>query len=125
MAVIHAKQAERFEGHGGSMYGLATSGQGATEISLWRSTMEAGASSEPQYHDHEEIVFILDGEGLAHIAGEVAAFSAGDTLIIPAYSVHQVNNTGEKLLDALIVMAAGTRSFWPDGEEPAPPTWAQ
>ena len=125
MTIIHATTLKPFEGHGGSMYGLATFSHGATEISLWRATMAAGASSEPQYHDHEEVAFILEGEGLAHIAGAAAAFTSGDTLIIPAYSVHHVNNSGERPVDALIVMPAGTRSFLPDGEELAPPAWAR
>lgn len=125
MTIIHTTNLERYEGHGGNMYGLATPSQGATELNLWRATMAIGASSEPQYHDHEEVVFILEGEGLAHIAGEVAAFTAGDTLIFPASALHQVTNTGEKPLDTLIMMPAGTRSYLLDGEELPAPAWAR
>jgi quercetin dioxygenase-like cupin family protein len=124
MTIVHATNLHAYEGHGGQMYGLATSSHGATELSLWRTTMAVGASSEPQYHDHEEVAFILEGQGLVRIAGEVAAFTAGDTLIFPACCVHQVDNTAEKPLAALIVMPAGTRSFRPDGVELAPAAWS-
>ena len=125
MTIIHATHLERFEGHGGHMYGLATPSRGATELLLWRATMRVGASSETQYHDHEEMVFILEGEGLAHLAGEVFPFAAGDTLIFPASAVHQVTNTGETPLDALIILPAGTSSYLPDGKELPAPVWAR
>ena len=125
MPIIHPTHLERFEGHGGIMCGLATPSQGATELLLWRATMHVGASSQPQYHDHEEIVFILQGEGLAHLAGEVFPFAAGDTLIFPASAVHQVTNTGETPLDALILLPVGTSSFLPDGEKLPAPAWAR
>ncbi len=45
MTIIHATNLQRYEGHGGNMYGLATPSQGAMELSLWRATMARGASS--------------------------------------------------------------------------------
>jgi mannose-6-phosphate isomerase-like protein (cupin superfamily) len=46
------------------------------------------------HRDVEEVIFILEGEGEAWVDGEVAAFRAGDAVLFPTNSKHQVRNTG-------------------------------
>lgn len=124
MTVIHTTKVQRHDGHGGSMWGLAVPSLGATEVALWRATMNAGQASQPQSHDHEEVVFVLAGLGQATIGEEVYSFGPGDVLIIPAHQLHQVTNMGDIPLDAIIAMPLHTRTFWPDGSEAAPEPWA-
>ncbi len=52
-------------------------------------------------HSHEtmeEIFYFTDGVGEVKIDDETVEVSAGDRIIVPARSVHQVRNTGEKEL---------------------------
>lgn len=52
-------------------------------------------------HSHEtmeEIFYFTDGNGEVRINDEFAEVGPGDRIIVPAKSVHQVKNTGDKEL---------------------------
>ncbi|MEX2028199.1 MAG: cupin domain-containing protein [Candidatus Curtissbacteria bacterium] len=58
-------------------------------------------------HSHEtmeEIFYFTDGVGEVRINDEFVEVSAGDRIIIPAKSVHQVKNTGK---DELLYIGLG------------------
>lgn len=51
-----------------------------------------GSSSEPDCHDQDEVMIILDGAGSIELDGETATFTAGDVMILPRNQEHVVHN---------------------------------
>ena len=53
----------------------------------------APVGTDPQSpHDRDEIYFIVSGSGDCIVAGERAAFAAGDALFVPAHTEHRFEN---------------------------------
>jgi quercetin dioxygenase-like cupin family protein len=125
MGVVRAADIPEFELMGNHMRGLATPSRGAAEVAVWRGVTEAGATTPPHTHDHEEVLVVLAGSGSASMDGEQIEVSLGDVLIVPSNKLHQLFGPphGEPL-DAIAVMPIGTRTFLPDGEELQAP-WAE
>ncbi|MER3483239.1 MAG: hypothetical protein C4332_08930 [Meiothermus sp.] len=64
---------------------------------MGRCDGEYGGLTLPHSHPVEELLVCLEGSG--EIMGtEVHAFEAGDIVIVPAGSVHNVSNTGRDRL---------------------------
>jgi mannose-6-phosphate isomerase-like protein (cupin superfamily) len=124
MGVVRAGDISEFELMGNHMRGLATPSRGAAEVAVWRGVTEAGASTPPHTHDHEEVIVVLAGSGSASMDGDQVDISPGDVVIVPARTLHQLFGpaAGEPL-DAIASMPLGTRTFLPDGEELQAP-WA-
>lgn len=57
------------------------------------------------HKDVEEIILILAGEGEAYVDGETAFFKAGDAVLFPPNSKHQVRNTGSTSLKTASIFA--------------------
>ncbi len=57
------------------------------------------------HKDVEEVLFILEGQGEAWIDGDTAPFKAGDAVLLPANSKHQVRNTGKGNLRTCSIFA--------------------
>jgi mannose-6-phosphate isomerase-like protein (cupin superfamily) len=69
-------------------------------------------------HQYDEVIYILDGEGVLHLDGRSTPFGAGATIHLPPRSVHCLENVGEGDLVVLGVFTpAGSPSdaFYPDG----------
>jgi mannose-6-phosphate isomerase-like protein (cupin superfamily) len=124
MGVVRAADISEFELMGNHMRGLATPSRGAAEVAVWRGVTEAGASTPPHTHDHEEVIVVLAGSGSASMDGDQVDISPGDVVIVPARTLHQLFGpaAGEPL-DAIASMPLRTRTFLPDGEELQAP-WA-
>ena len=90
MSIFHAHQNQTFSLAGNHMSGLATPARGASSVEVWRGTMDAGAATPPHQHEHEEIVVFLSGHGRATIGMQEVPYQAGDTVILPPRTVHQI-----------------------------------
>ena len=77
---------------------LAGSDQGLKQLSLWRQSMAPGGCTPPHSHDCEEVVMCEAGRGEVNIGGQVHAFRANQTLVLPAGVPHQIFNTGDEPL---------------------------
>ena len=53
------------------------------------------------FHRYDEVLYILEGEGILHIDGEEARFTAGSCVHLPARLVHSLENTGAEELRLL------------------------
>ena len=84
----------------------AGSADGLKTLSLWRQSMAPGAATPPHSHDCEEIVMCTGGRGEVHIGGEVHAFGAHQTLLLPPNVPHQIFNVGDVPLETTAVFAA-------------------
>jgi mannose-6-phosphate isomerase-like protein (cupin superfamily) len=70
------------------------------------------------FHTYDEVIYVLDGEGLLEIGGEQAPLRAGTCVHLPARLVHSLANTGESELRLLgVFRPAGSpaEAYYPDG----------
>jgi mannose-6-phosphate isomerase-like protein (cupin superfamily) len=71
--------------------------QGAAEeppVGAMACFLAAGASSDPDCHNQDEVMIILSGSGTVTLAGEETPCSADDLVILPRNHEHVVHNPG-------------------------------
>jgi len=117
MSVIHSEETPVHELPGNRLCGLATRSRGSSEVALWSHALEAGAESPPHWHDHDQVIYVLAGAGRVIVGDEEVAISAGDVVVAPAGTPHQVRAASHEGLDTLVAIPAGLRTFRPDGTE--------
>ncbi|MEM7801529.1 MAG: cupin domain-containing protein, partial [Chloroflexota bacterium] len=89
---------------------VATPNKGATEVNVIRQHEEAGGKNPPHKHSKEEVMVMLEGSVTVTVEEESATLSAGDTLIVPANTVHYLENQGDVTAEWLIISSSG-RTF--------------
>lgn len=70
------------------------------------------------FHLYDEVIYILEGEGELHIAGESAPLRPGSCVHLPARLVHCLANTGEdelRLLGVFRPAGSPAEAYYPDG----------
>jgi quercetin dioxygenase-like cupin family protein len=70
------------------------------------------------FHKYEEVVYVLEGEGMLHIDGESAPLRAGTCVHLPAGIVHCLENVGPGEMRVLgVFRPAGSpaEAYYPDG----------
>lgn len=68
--------------------------------------LQEGKAYEKHAHsDHEEVYFIISGNGEIEIEDETRAIRDGDAVFIPAGDTHSIRNTGEGFLKFLAFSA--------------------
>jgi mannose-6-phosphate isomerase-like protein (cupin superfamily) len=66
---------------------------------------EVGGRTPPNKHEiGQEMFFVLRGEGRAYSEGKTADLRAGDCLMVPPGSSHEIENTGAGRLYCLTMM---------------------
>lgn len=103
---------------------VATNSKGATEVHVVRQVEESGGKNPPHKHNKEEIMVLLKGTITVTVDGAVDVMSTGDTLIVPAGTVHQIENSGDTDAEWLIISAAG-RSFEAATGQTMVPEWSR
>ena len=73
---------------------LVDGGTGATQISSGVAEFAAGASAPMHYHDAEESVSVIEGEGRMVIDGEEHIVRPNDAAFIPPGAHHSIANHG-------------------------------
>jgi mannose-6-phosphate isomerase-like protein (cupin superfamily) len=107
---------------GNPMYGLATPGRGARQVEVWLSRIDPEAETPTHSHSTEEVMVVLRGRGEARrIGAETLTFEAPCTLVLPAFELHQIANTGRETLELIATMPAGSRIYDRYGVEMALP----
>ncbi len=70
------------------------------------------------FHTYDEVVYVLEGDGVLHIGGEQAALAPGSCVHLPARLVHSLENTGGGTMRVLgVFRPAGSpaEAYYPDG----------
>ncbi|MGA9857951.1 MAG: cupin domain-containing protein [Solirubrobacteraceae bacterium] len=70
------------------------------------------------FHTYDEVIYVLDGEGVMHAGAFSGAVSPGDCIQLPARTVHCLENTGaEPMRIVAVFRPAGSpaAAFLPDG----------
>jgi len=113
--------------------GTATAGRhfllGATpEVGCASATQFIGlippGRAPDHFHRYDEVIYILEGEGVLEIGGEQAPLRAGSCVHLPRTLVHCLANTGARELRVLgVFRPAGSpaEAFYPDGTPAAVP----
>jgi mannose-6-phosphate isomerase-like protein (cupin superfamily) len=66
---------------------------------------DVGGRTPPNTHPNaQEMFYVLKGEGIAHCGGKTVALRQGDSLMLPAGTEHQIENTGPGRLYCLTFM---------------------
>ncbi len=86
--------------------------------------MESGHSNPNHTQTTEEVMVLLEGSVLVSVAGEESELSQGDTLIVPANTIHSISNVSGKVAEWLIISPIGMQFYGPDGN-PMSPDWAK
>ena len=68
---------------------------GATEISSGITTFQAGTSNSTHYHNAEESIIVIEGEGILMINGEENHVRQYDAAFITPGTHHRLINTGD------------------------------
>ncbi len=77
------------------------------------------------FHTYDEVIYILEGEGALHIAGERAELRPGSCVHLPARLVHCLENTGAhelRLLGVFRPAGSPAEAYYPDGTQAVTPT---
>ncbi len=122
MYVIRNEELEFIETPGANAtVGLATPSRGASEVSVIRQRQQPGGGNPAHTHDREEVMIVIRGSVEITIDGVPTTLRAGDSIIIPAWTLHQLSNSGESEAEWLLVGPAGIGFFHATGERGDPP----
>ena len=70
------------------------------------------------YHLYDEVIYVLDGNGVMHMGGEQTLLRAGSAISLPAREVHTLANSGPGVMRVLgVFRPAGSpaAAYYPDG----------
>ena len=84
---------------------LSNKHNGGQEFEVWKQIIEGKSTTPVHKHDCDETIVVLRGEGECLCDGKRFQFSADQTLIFPANSVHQIINTGREELEILATLS--------------------
>ncbi|MEO8967861.1 MAG: cupin domain-containing protein [Solirubrobacteraceae bacterium] len=75
------------------------------------------------FHTYDEVIYVLDGEGVMHAEGMARPLGAGSCIQLPARTVHCLENTGAEPMRVLgVFRPAGSpaAAYYPDGRPAYP-----
>ncbi len=96
---------------------LATPDVGCATVTQFVGYIPVGRAPD-HYHRYNEVIYILEGDGAAHIGGEIAPLRAGSCVHLPSGLVHCLENTGLGEMQILgVFRPAGSpaEAYYPDG----------
>jgi quercetin dioxygenase-like cupin family protein len=95
----------------------ATPDCGCASVTQFVGLIPPGRAPE-HFHVYDEVIYVLEGEGVLEIAGEQRPLRAGACVHLPARLVHCLANTGDAELRVLgVFRPAGSpaEAYYPDG----------
>jgi len=96
---------------------LATPEQGCASVTQFIGHIPPGRAPD-HFHRYDEVVYVLEGVGALHIAGETTQLRPGSCVHLPARLVHCLENHGPGEMDVLgVFRPAGSpaEAYYPDG----------
>jgi len=81
----------------GGLWGKVGQALGSTKLGCSLTVVPAGKTMFPYHlhHANEEMIHVLSGTGTLRYEGAEAPISAGDMILFPAGSAHQIRNTSD------------------------------
>jgi mannose-6-phosphate isomerase-like protein (cupin superfamily) len=96
---------------------LATPEVGCDSVTQFVGYIPVGRAPD-HFHNNDEVVYVLEGEGELHMAGESAPLRSGSCIHFPARMVHAIENRGPGVMQVLgVFRPAGSpaEAYYPDG----------
>jgi mannose-6-phosphate isomerase-like protein (cupin superfamily) len=96
---------------------LATPDTGCASVTQFVGYIPVGRAPD-HFHRYDEVVYVLEGDGLLHVDGETEPLCAGTCVHLPAGLVHCLENVGPSELHVLgVFRPAGSpaEAYYPDG----------
>lgn len=124
MPILRFEDAPEYDLAGARIRGFASPSRGATETMCWRIELGPAQTLPPHRHDREEVVHVVSGSLTAVLDGKETAVAEGDTVMIPAGTLHRTFTRESERAMLLAMMPAGTIMIRPDGERVVPP-WTE
>lgn len=81
---------------------------GATGTAVVYFEVEPGKRLASHHDGAEEVLFIVEGEGIATVGDESARVRAGDLAVVPAWVTHGIENVGHETLKVVGFFGAAT-----------------
>jgi len=117
-AVLDLATVEKGTATAGRQFVLgATPACGCASVTQFIGLIPPGRAPD-HFHRYDEVIYVLEGEGLLEIAGEQEPLTAGSCIHLPRELVHCLANTGETELRVLgVFRPAGSpaEAYYPDG----------
>ena len=117
-AVIDLDAVEKGAATAGREFVLgATPDAGCASVTQFVGLIPPGRAPD-HFHTYDEVIYVLEGDGVLEIGGEQAPLRAGTCVHLPARLVHCLANTGETELRVLgVFRPAGSpaEAYYPDG----------
>jgi mannose-6-phosphate isomerase-like protein (cupin superfamily) len=122
MPVIYASKAKTYEMPGVKFTGLAAPQTGSKENSAWQFSLAPKSNGTLHQLTREEIMIVIRGSAVAEIGTERHEISAGDAIIIPAFTDFKISNKSEKQFDGVAMIPIGAQAVI-GTEPPFTPPW--
>ncbi|HEX3807718.1 MAG TPA: cupin domain-containing protein [Gaiellaceae bacterium] len=117
-AVIDLEAVEKGTATGGRQFVLgATPDCGCASVTQFVGLVPPGRAPD-HFHRYDEVIYVLDGEGVLEIGGEQAPIRPGTCIHLPRTLVHCLANTGEtelRLLGVFRPAGSPAEAYYPDG----------
>ena len=117
-AIVAAEDGEEGDATAGRHFRLlATPDRGCASVTQFVGYIPVVRAPD-HFHEYDEVVYVLQGEGAAHIGGETEPLRAGTAIHLPARLVHCLENTGPGEMHVLgVFRPAGSpaEAYYPDG----------
>jgi mannose-6-phosphate isomerase-like protein (cupin superfamily) len=81
---------------------LVTDEVGCRDVTQFRGDIAPGRAPDHS-HVYDEVIYVLEGEGVLHTSGEDAPVRAGSCIHLPAYLMHSLENAGESTMRIVAV----------------------
>jgi mannose-6-phosphate isomerase-like protein (cupin superfamily) len=102
----------------------ATPASGCASVTQFIGLIPPGRAPD-HFHSYDEVLYVLEGEGVVEIGGEQAPLRPGSCVHLPARLVHCLANTGDSEMRVLgVFRPAGSpaEAYYPDGTLAVVPT---
>jgi mannose-6-phosphate isomerase-like protein (cupin superfamily) len=123
-AVLDLDSAERGAATAGRSFLLgATPETGCKSATQFIGLVPAGRAPD-HFHNYDEVIYVLDGEGVLEIGGERAGLRRGTCVHLPRTLVHCLANPGPgelRLLGVFRPAGSPAEAYYPDGTLAAAP----
>lgn len=90
---------------------------GCTSVTQFIGFVPPGRAPD-HFHRYDEVLYVLEGEGVLHIGDEHTPFASGSCVHLPATLVHSLENTGAgelRLLGVFRPAGSPAEAYYPDG----------
>jgi mannose-6-phosphate isomerase-like protein (cupin superfamily) len=80
-------------------YGV-TPAVGCRAVTQFTGSIPPGGAP-PHHHEYDEVLYIVEGSGVAHVAGTSSRIAAGTCLLLPRREPHCLENTGDQVMQVM------------------------